>query len=542
MPNALLIVPPFWDPVCVPLGVSSLKSFAEARGHRVTLFDFNTVSGVFSLQRDYFKEGKRQFPYWENWNIERNGTEALSFHQMLYLRGRANENYREMIGEVLNFDERDGGRFFDDLKIETFDLLFERLYFRIDSILEVLLAQTNPDIVGCSVFNSTWPAALHILRKVKSLSTSTRTVVGGPGPLMGITSRPEEVQSIFDSNEYIDYWVIGEGEESFVQILDTPELPRQILDPQSAKSARLLQLEAKHMNEFLLPDYGELDVNRYLQLSIASSRGCPFKCSFCAETIFWKGFRSASPSRLAQTMKALASKYGRHSFYLCDSLSNYIIDDLSTELLASGEHFALDCYLRADKTCTDPARIRHWHNAGLTRARLGLETASQRLLNDMAKNTTVATMEESLRGLADSEVVTSTLWILGYPGEKESEFSETLSFIARNKQYIYQADAWLFQYHPYGLARSGDLESTYGSRPRFTSDLNRLINLEPRAVCGNLSSEERFDRLTRFVLAMRQEGVPNPYRVVDWLSADSRWGNLGYSNAVLTEHSVHLNG
>jgi hypothetical protein len=62
MATALLIVPPFWDPVCCPLGVSSLKSYAEAAGHRVEIFDMNTVPKIFTCQKLYFDEGKRQFP------------------------------------------------------------------------------------------------------------------------------------------------------------------------------------------------------------------------------------------------------------------------------------------------------------------------------------------------------------------------------------------------------------------------------------------------------------------------------------------------
>jgi hypothetical protein len=51
MTRALLIVPPFWDPICVPLGITSLKAYAEAAGHHVDVFDFNTVPKVFNIQR-----------------------------------------------------------------------------------------------------------------------------------------------------------------------------------------------------------------------------------------------------------------------------------------------------------------------------------------------------------------------------------------------------------------------------------------------------------------------------------------------------------
>jgi hypothetical protein len=54
------MVPHFWDPVCVPLGISPLKAYAESHGHTVDLFDFNTVPEVFAVQRAYFTECKAQ--------------------------------------------------------------------------------------------------------------------------------------------------------------------------------------------------------------------------------------------------------------------------------------------------------------------------------------------------------------------------------------------------------------------------------------------------------------------------------------------------
>jgi len=106
MTRALLIVPHFWDPVCVPLGITSLKAYAERAGHHVDLFDFNTVPEVFGAQRDYFEEGKRQFPYWQKWYIERNGAENLALHQIVYMYARTRSNYAELVAEVLNMDER----------------------------------------------------------------------------------------------------------------------------------------------------------------------------------------------------------------------------------------------------------------------------------------------------------------------------------------------------------------------------------------------------------------------------------------------------
>jgi len=527
--RVLLIVPHFWDPVCVPLGISSLKAFADAHGHEVELFDFNTVPEIFGIQRAYFSEIKVQFPYFTDWNIERNGTEMLAIHQMLYLFARNRPNYVEMVAEVLNMDQRDLGQFIERLDVLRFDALFASLYSKVSFTLARVLNSAHFDVVGCSLFNSTWPATLFLLKRVKAHVPGVRTVVGGPGPLMGITSRAEEVARFMDHHDFIDYFVVGEGEYPFMDILEDPELPRGVLDP----ARNLTKIESRKnfvkSEELPAPDYGQLDISRYLQLSVASSRGCPFDCSFCAETVFWKGYR-AFKGRTFDQMESLAQRYKRASFYLCDSLSNTTIGPIASEIKSTGRPYTLDCYLRADKTVAErPDEVRAWREGGLVRARLGMESASQRILDEMVKKTTPESMARSLEVLSSEGIITSTLWIVCYPGETEAEFNDTLVFIRENRARIYQADAWLFQYHPAGLAHSGEIEIERGSRTRYSDDINKILAVAPYIVDRDMSSRERFDRLEEFVRTMRELEIPNPYSVYEWFSAEGRWKSMGRS-------------
>jgi hypothetical protein len=123
--------------------------------------------------------------------------------------------------------------------------------------------------------------------------------------------------------------------------------------------------------------------------------------------------------------------------------------------------------------------------------------------------------------------MTSTLWIVNYPGETESEFDATLRFIRDNASHIYQADAQVFQYHPEGLAHSKEIDETSGSRLRFSPDLNAILGVTPYLVERDFSAPEAYDRLARFVATMRELGIPNPYRMYEWLAAEERWRGMG---------------
>jgi radical SAM superfamily enzyme YgiQ (UPF0313 family) len=186
--------------------------------------------------------------------------------------------------------------------------------------------------------------------------------------------------------------------------------------------------------------------------------------------------------------------------------------------------------LRADRSVAGHQdQVRKWREGGLVRARLGMESASQRILDAMVKKTTPETMAQSLDALAAENVITSTLWIVCYPGETQQEFNDTLSFIRENRDRIYQADAWLFQYHPAGLAHSGDIENERGSRARYSDEINQILAVAPYVVDRDMTQRERFERLEQFVRTMRELKIPNPYSVYEWVSAEGRWNSLGRS-------------
>lgn len=521
--KALLLLPPFWDPVCVPLGISSLKAYAERAGHSVDLFDFNTRPEVFGLQRQYFELGKRMFPRWTRWNIERNGTEMLALHQIAYLFARERPDYPEMVAEILNVAAEDPDWIRSRLNVAEFDAIFRRLFDLIDRGLSELLRRDHYDVLGCSLFNSTWAATLFIVERIKASDPRIRTVVGGPGPIMGFHMSEGEVLSFFEAHHSIDYLVLGEGEPGFLEVLETPDRERRIIK----SGSRLAVSKPIKVGELPLPDYGELEVLRYLQLSVATSRGCPFECSFCAETVFWSSFSSISSSKAFGMLEELCDRYGRTTFYLCDSLANQVITPLTRDIRSSGRAFSLDCYLRPDPICCDLARTEGWKAGGLYRARLGMESASQRILDDMNKMTDPNKMSRSLAALSKAGILTSTLWIVGYPGETEQEFNETLRFIAEHKTQIYQSDAWLMQYHWSGLAGSEVLHKARGSTPRFSERLNDIFKLVPMRVIEDLSPQDRFARLERFVAAMQECSIPNPYSLFQWVEADRRWAELG---------------
>lgn len=71
-------------------------------------------------------------------------------------------------------NERPIDAFMDDLNVSRFDAIFSALYARILAVLERLLVETKPEVVGCTLLNSTWPGTLFILKQVKELMPQVR--------------------------------------------------------------------------------------------------------------------------------------------------------------------------------------------------------------------------------------------------------------------------------------------------------------------------------------------------------------------------------
>lgn len=519
MLDCLLLVPPFWDPVCVPLGVSSLNAYLKTNGLASDVYDYNVDPQLFGIQKRYFDAIKSIFPFWNDWNIERNGTEMFALHQLAHLRARTGEVRVDLIRQILDVTGDGVCR----VKCSAFEPLLDEIFERVRATTLRLLHHHKPRVVGLSLYNSNWASVALVCEIAKRFDPSITTVVGGPGPVMGIASSADQIAGFLETNPAIDHYVIGEGERALLDLVTSQSPSPRILGGIRA-TLRLPSSKDRGLSLHSLPDpdYGSLDPLSYLNLSIATSRGCPYECSFCAETIFWQGFRSSRHSDVLQRFDNLAVRYGKTQFYICDSLSNHVIAALTEATLGLSRPYTYDCYLRADASCGDDAAAKLWHKGGLRRARLGMESASQRILDDMVKKTDVGKMSRSLDALAGASIATSTLWIIGYPGETEVEFEDTLRFIADHRLLIYQADAWLFQFSPFGLSGSARFSDS-GLRQRFSDEMEDISGFQFHLPRDSISTKERFNRLRRFVHHIRRLDVPNPYSLAGLRVANLRW-------------------
>lgn len=538
--KSFLAMAPFWDPYCPPLGITSLQAFLKRRGHDVAIFDYNTDKELWRSYRRYFEYLQQILPASRGWNIMRLGPDYFSRHHMAWFSLRDDpRRYAELSRLILNLD---GRHELDPALFEPFDRIFEIICARIDAITDGQLSAQTPDLVGCTLLTTTLPSSLHILKRAKLFNPAVRTVLGGPGPIMGAGADSPDTHRLLERCPWIDNVVIGEGEllldalhrgafpsRTVLSLRDVASLD-PVVDTGKPNRAGLIQ----DITDLPTPDYTGLEPRRYANLSVGVTRGCPYKCSFCYETTYWKSFRKRPIASALRDIRALRERHDRTHFFLCDSLANFFAKDLADGVLEDGLDVKWDAYLRADPELMDPSYVAHIAKGGMVRARLGLESADTDTLNLMNKRMSVSQMGTVLENLAAAGIQTSTLWIVGFPEEDERAFQHSLDFLVEFKDSIYCADPWQFIFHPttgpepvFGrLVATQSFETRYGMRRLYPEEFDDALLVQYYELDIPDVVTQKIDRIERMCAVMDEAGIPNPYSMREWRAANSRWETL----------------
>jgi hypothetical protein len=523
----LLIMPPFWDPICPPQGIASLKPYLEAWGHVVHIVDLNTVPDLFVLQKRYFETAKKFFPRWKFLNIYRNGPRYFAQHQLAWFFGRGHpERYAALLQDVLNIDARTR---VSDEAIGALDEIVAGTFGMLEAKVEDLVGRIGPEVIGCTMLESTFPSALAILKAARGLKPDLRTVLGGPGPVLGETVESGNFQRTLVKCPWVDAILYGEGELLFENWLEGRFGDRRLITLADLGGTGKKEAPFLNLNDLPTASFEGLPLRMYLWLSVLTARGCPYRCSFCFENRYWECFRKKRLEPVVAEMKMLAAKFRKDKFYICDSLTNHIATPLSQAIAAEGLKYRWDCYLRITPECLAADQVSTWARGGMKRVRIGIESASPNVLKLMNKNIAPDQMRGALETFSRHGIYTTTLWIGAFPGETAGDFQQSLDFLRENHRNIYQADIWEFICLPTGREfQVGD--RSWPIQRRYPAEFDDLLPVRYFET-GDISREERFDRIFEFERLRMELGIPNPYSMEELKQAHARWTELGHQDA-----------
>lgn len=303
-----------------------------------------------------------------------------------------------------------------------------------EHIQKILTDNTN--FIGFSLYLTNLLPTLYMIERIKQLSPEKVIIVGGP----------EAFNTWFDDLVHnthglprglINYVIRGEGEQELLTLLENYNVL-----PRSDDVTYLGGLKSSlDLNQLPFPDYDDFDLDRYQHqdgVSIETSRGCVAKCTFCAETHFWR-YRWRESDRVLDEMKYQVTKYGINRFWFVDSLANGNFKEfknLVENLAKSDLNIRWNSYARCDGRM-DADMFQTIAKSGCISLSFGVESGSEKVLTDMKKNIKVWEIENNLRDANAAGISSHVNWVVGFPTEGPQEWLHSLHVLHNTRKWIY---------------------------------------------------------------------------------------------------------
>ncbi len=345
-----------------------------------------------------------------------------------------------------------------NIDVEVFDLRF-------DSPSQVMNAISNnePEYIGVSVM--TGPQifyALKICKSIKKEFDNIKIVWGG----INSTILPNQTLQ----NKLIDFVIRGEGEKSYYELVNGKD-KSQIRGLSYKKGRKIIHnpdsdlLKTSEINELSIP-WNLINPKRYIKnksFNMITSRGCPFKCAFCYNTLLnntWRGW--TSEKCIEEIDKILDYGAKRINFYD----DNFFVDSKRIKTLFKyfkEQDIIWKAELRVDRVDYSIAKEAKEH--GCSQMYFGAESGSQSVLNILNKNITIKDIIKSAKVTKELDIIADYSWMIGIPGETKRDIKKTLTLIKRVKEINTECEFSVKIIYPYPKTLIHDQAIKMGFKP-----------------------------------------------------------------------------
>ncbi|MCK5434488.1 MAG: cobalamin-dependent protein, partial [Dehalococcoidales bacterium] len=303
---------------------------------------------------------------------------------------------------------------------------------------------SDADVIGLTAITPTINTAIAIARQLKKAYPALPIVLGGAHA----TLLSEETLATAPE---IDIIVRGEGEQTIIDLLSALE-NKEPLDNIPGISYRKYgevvsnPTRYKNINLDSLPflAYHLLPWRRYKPhpphgralpfAAIITSRGCPYRCSYCSKPIFGNKFRGQSPERVVEEVAYHKRKFGIKEFAFYDdvfTLDKRRAQAIADEIIKRGLKIHWTCETRVN--LVDKDLLRHIKQAGCYAIAYGIESASQEILDTLNKDITLDQAEEAVRLSQEVGLQTIGYFMIGSPGESPETIRQTIDLAKKLK-------------------------------------------------------------------------------------------------------------
>lgn len=303
----------------------------------------------------------------------------------------------------------------------------------------------RPDVIGFTAMTENFKNGLEIAKAAKS-RYGCPIIFGG----WHVSGEPSTVL-----NPEIDYVVVGEGEETVLELLDVLQgkLDRKLVNGLAYKTDDGFQVNEKRprikkLTAIPRPMREGLPVDRYRwpsmmveptwnlnTLSVQASRGCPYKCTFCQTPALWgSAWTSRTPESVVDEIEQLINEHGANHIFFRDEeftvRSRWVIE-ICNEIVRRGlqKRFQWGSFARADDITPELAEAM-WQ-AGGRAIIIGLEATSRESGENMKKYYDLEQASEALHIMARRGFFVYGSWIIGFPWDTEESLQAGFDWMLR---------------------------------------------------------------------------------------------------------------
>ncbi len=169
----------------------------------------------------------------------------------------------------------------------------------------------------------------------------------------------------------------------------------------------------------------------YFSINMGTTRGCPFKCNWCAKPIYGNRYNSRSPQNVVKELKLLKTNFNMDHIWFCDDIFGLKpgwVEEFAHLLKQENIGIRFKIQSRAD-LLVDESVVKALADAGCENAWIGAESGSQKILDDMEKGTTISQIKISTQLMKEHGIKPSFFIQFGYPGEVKEDIDLTIRMI-----------------------------------------------------------------------------------------------------------------
>jgi radical SAM superfamily enzyme YgiQ (UPF0313 family) len=325
------------------------------------------------------------------------------------------------------------------------------------TLMAAKIAGNDVGIVGINcLYSGLFPAVIHLAKAVKALNSKIKVVIGGIHP----TIYAKEI--LLQYNGIVDYVVIGEGESSFVGLLncldsressslDTLDGFGYVKDNQVMIHPKNTFIE--NLDELPFPAVDLLNIQDYFTdtsgwhnpksipiktpVPILTSRSCPKMCNFCSmHFVHGRKIRYRSPANVVEEMKMYINEYGLHYFNITDdnlTINKKRLLELMNLIVKENLNIQFSTENGVYLNTIDEEVLDAMSGAGLARLHMAFETGSDYIRNQVIgknlSNKKIYEIKDILIKEKYNHIYLYGYFVIGLPEETEETLNDTYQLL-----------------------------------------------------------------------------------------------------------------